>query len=71
MPSVREPSWYQGRGVALRSLPTPPSNEGGCDGPGFIWVEDPRTSTGTGGAMGARVGRFEGRGSWSQLLVNC
>jgi hypothetical protein len=51
--------------LALRSPPIPPSSEGGYDGLCLVWAEDPRTGTGTGRAMGPRVGRFGERGSWS------
>ena len=37
---------------------TPPSGKGECNDPGLLWAKDPETYTGTGEAMGARVGRF-------------
>jgi hypothetical protein len=49
--------------VVLRSPPDPPSSKRGCNGLGLIWAEDPRNGTGTGEALGARVGRFGGGGS--------
>lgn len=51
--------------VVFRSSPALPSSKGGCNGSGLTWAEDPRTSTGAGGAMGARLWRFGGGGSWS------